>query len=265
MSALAVIPARFESTRLPGKPLVDIQGHPLVYHVYRRVSQAKNIERVIVATDHDKVREAVESFGGFAVMTSNHHKTGTERIAEIAQLIPYDIIINVQVDEPMIRPELLDSLVALLNEDTSIQMATLATPLQDLDELDDPNVVKLVTAVSGEALYFSRSAIPFPFLDNYHHGRHAREIVSYRNELIRFYLKHIGVYAYRKNFLMQFVAWEPTPLEKLERLEQLRALEHGARIHVMITQHSHYGLDTPEDLERFRRIVEKQPDILELT
>ena len=265
MSALAVIPARYDSSRLPGKPLVDIRGRPLVYHVYRRVKQARLVERVLVATDDGRVKEVVESFGGTAVLTSREHQTGTERVAEIAGLMPYDVVVNVQVDEPMVRPELLDNLVALMTSDDGVGMATLATPLQDLDELDDPNVVKVVTAVSGEALYFSRSAIPYPFLEDHPHGGHPKEVVSYRNDLIRHFLKHIGVYVYRKDFLLQLVSRDPTPLEKLENLEQLRALEHGARIHVLVTLHSHYNIDTPEDLDRFRRLVERQPEILALS
>ncbi len=255
MTAIAIIPARYNSSRLPGKPLVDIAGKPLVYYVYSRVCQAKRIERVIVATDDARVKAAVEAFGGMAVMTAREHRTGTERVAEVASLMPHEIIVNVQVDEPLIRSDVLDSLIALLESDPSVAMATLATPVQDLDELDDPNVVKVVLDMNGYALYFSRSAIPYPFLPDTMPSGYPKEIVSYRNDLIRFYQKHIGVYAFRRDALIKLVTLPPTPLEQLERLEQLRALEHGFRIKVLMTLHHHLGIDTQEELQRFRNLV----------
>lgn len=260
MSVLAVIPARYGSTRLEGKPLAEIAGRPMIYHVYRRVRSAWSIEQVIVATDDERIRQAVEAFGGRAVLTSPDHPSGTDRVAEVARLLPYDIVVNVQADEPLVRPAMLDQLVEAMQADPTCPMATLACVLDDLDELDDPNVVKVVVRPDGYALYFSRSPIPFPMHANPMHARTVREIVSYRNDLIHQFYKHIGIYAYRRDFLIQFTQWPPTPLEQTERLEQLRAVEHGVPIRVVLTPYSTIGVDTPADLERVRRLFETLPD-----
>lgn len=262
MTAVAIIPARYQSTRLPGKVLAEIAGQPLIYYVYKRVQKASKIERVIVATDDERIKQTVEAFGGVAVMTSSGHQSGTERIAEVAALLPHDIVINVQADEPLVRPEVLDSLVYLMESDLNLPMATVATPLQDLDELDDPNVVKLVMDLKGHALYFTRAPIPFPFLPDTFPMGQIKEIVSYRNDLIQYFHKHVGVYAYRRSFLLQLVQLPPTPLEKLERLEQLRAIENGFRIRVIVTLHEHLGVDTQKDLIRLKKMVEANPSLL---
>ena len=254
MSVLAVIPARYGSTRLPGKPLLEIAGQPMIYHVYQRVARAQSVEQVIVATDDPRIQQVVESFGGRAVMTSPDHRSGTDRVAEVARLLPYEIVLNVQADEPMIRPEMIDALVEVMTSNPGCSIATLACGLGDLDELDDPNVVKVVLRPDGNALYFSRSPIPFPMLPESAQLRTVKEIVSYRNDLIRMFYKHIGVYAYRREFLLQFIRWPSTPLEQCEALEQLRALEHGVAVRVVLTPYSTIGVDTPEDLERVRKL-----------
>lgn len=233
MNILCVIPARYSSTRLPGKPLAIIAGKPMIQHVYERASQAALPAKVIVATDHELVQQAVEQFGGNVVMTSPHHPTGTDRLAEVAEKYPYaDVIINVQGDEPLIAPQIIDSLAAVF-ADKELQMATLMTDMEE-KEYHLPSVVKVVTDLEGYALYFSRSLIPYP-----------------RKKLPDFKVyKHIGIYAYRRDFLLKYAKLAPTPLEQAESLEQLRALEHGYRIKVLHTQFKSIGVDTPQDLER---------------
>jgi 3-deoxy-manno-octulosonate cytidylyltransferase (CMP-KDO synthetase) len=228
-AAIAIIPARFNSTRFPGKPLVEIDGKTLIEHVYRRVQNAAMIERIWVATDDKRIASAVERFGGTAVMTRGDHASGTDRLAEAAQDLPDDVlIVNVQGDEPMIEPEDIDRAVAAARMGDS-EIVTLMTRL-DLLEADDPNRVKVVSDRRGMALYFSRSKIPSGgtcFL-------------------------HLGLYVYRAGFLKTFTRLERTPLEIAERLEQLRALEHGYRIRVVEVENESWGIDTPQDLERFR-------------
>ena len=239
MNTLCVIPARYASTRLPGKPLADIAGKPMIQHVYERASLAKLPSIVLVATDHAGVQAAVQSFGGQVVMTSPQHRTGTDRLAEVAALYPkVDIIINVQGDEPLIDPQLIDDLAAALIDDPALVMATVMTPLKE-PEYHDDNVVKVVTDLQGYALYFSRSLIPFL--------RNAPKCSVY---------KHIGLYAYRRDFLLAFAKLEQTPLEQTESLEQLRALEHGYKIKVLPTACAPVGVDTPEDLIRVREIIQ---------
>lgn len=234
MNIICVIPARYSSTRLPGKPLAMIAGKPMIQHVYERALQAKLPGKVIVATDHDLVRQAVEQFGGNVVMTSPQHPTGTDRLAEVAAKYPdADVIINVQGDEPLILPQVIDSLAAVFVDDEQLQMATLMTDM-DEKEYHLPSVVKVVTDLQGYALYFSRSLLPYP-----------------RQKLPDFKVyKHIGLYAYRRDFLLKYAKLAPTPLEQAESLEQLRALEHGYRIKVIYTKFKSIGVDTPQDLER---------------
>lgn len=242
MNIICVIPARFFSTRLPGKPLAVIAGKPMIQHVYERAKLAQRPSEVIIATDHELVLSAAESFGGKAIMTSPDHPTGTDRLAEVAALYPAaDIIINVQGDEPLIAPDVIDSLAgAFDNAAPGLIMATLMTEM-DEDEYLNPAAVKVVTDLNGYALYFSRSLIPYP------RNRH--------DELKSF--KHIGIYAYRRDFLLAFAKLPPTPLERAESLEQLRALEHGYRIKVLKTDFKSVGVDTPEDLERVNAILAK--------
>ena len=237
MNVLCVIPARYASTRLPGKPLADIAGKPMIQRVYERASQASVPSMVLVATDHPLVEEAVKGFGGAVMMTSPDHPTGTDRLAEVAaSYTDADVIINVQGDEPLIAPDVIDRLAMLFADDDSLQMATVITSL-DEEEAGDPNAVKAVTDLKGNALYFSRSLIPYP--------RVSGKAPIY---------KHIGIYAYRRDFLLAYAKMAPTPLEQAESLEQLRALENGYTIRTIFTDHKFIGIDTKEDLERINRL-----------
>jgi 3-deoxy-manno-octulosonate cytidylyltransferase (CMP-KDO synthetase) len=234
-TAIAIIPARYGSTRFPGKPLVEIQGKPLIEHVYRRVEQARLVDRILVATDDERIRSAVERFGGTAVMTKNDHSSGTDRLAEAAGGLARDtLILNVQGDEPMIEPSVIDQAIsAALSGDAD--MVTLRTRLGPGDA-DDPNRVKVVVDRNGYALYFSRSRIP------------SKGTCSL----------HIGLYVYRVDFLQKFTKLDPTPLERAERLEQLRALEHGYRIRAVEVENESWGIDTPEDLDRYHERLRMQ-------
>lgn len=237
MNVLCVIPARYASTRLPGKPLADIAGKPMIQRVYERASQAKVPSMVLVATDHPLVEDAVNSFGGCVMMTSADHPTGTDRLAEVAASHPdADVIINVQGDEPLIAPDVIDRLAMLFSDDEKLQMATVITALSE-EEAADPNAVKAVTDLRGNALYFSRSLIPYP--------RVSGKAPVY---------KHIGIYAYRRDFLLAYAKMAPTPLEQAESLEQLRALENGYTIRTIFTDHKFIGIDTKEDLERINQL-----------
>ena len=237
MNTVCIIPARYASTRLPGKPLLDIAGKPMIQHVVERVRLALRPTKVLVATDDARIFAAVRNFGGEARMTSADHLTGTDRLAEVAAALPEaDLILNVQGDEPLIPPQAIDALVAAFDARPDLQMATLMTPMAEAD-YDNPAAVKVVVSLDGHALYFSRSLIPFP-----------------RNRGVNFRcFKHIGVYAYRRDFLLTFAQLPPTPLEETESLEQLRALEHGYRIRVIETPYRSIGVDTPADLERVRQ------------
>ena len=236
MSVIAVIPARFGSSRLPGKALAQIDGVPMVVRVWGQASKARFLERVIVATDDERIAHAVREAGGVAEMTSNAHQSGTDRIAEVASRIPADIYLNVQGDLPFIAPEDLDALAAPMREDASIVMATIATPIVDMKEFRNPNVVKVVCDERGDALYFSRSPIPF-WRDA---GGQAPAPA----------LRHIGVYGYRRDFLLKFASLKPGVLEQIEKLEQLRAMERGYRIRVVASVAPSLEVDTPEDLAR---------------
>ncbi len=239
MKIICVIPARYSSTRLPGKPLALIAGKPMIQHVYERARQARRPDKVLVATDHEQVYSAVKAFGGEVVMTSPDHPTGTDRLAEVAaRLEDADVIVNVQGDEPLIEPAVIDQLAAEFFHTDGLAMATLAAPLLEA-EYHMSSAVKVVTDLDGYALYFSRSLIPHP-----------------RNQVAgQIFYKHIGIYAYRRDFLLKYAALPPTPLEKAESLEQLRALEHGYRIKVLKTEFASVGVDTPEDLERVNAII----------
>lgn len=242
MTILCVIPARYASTRLPGKPLADIAGKPMIQRVYEQALGAKRPHDLLVATDHQAVYDAVTAFGGQVMLTSPEHPTGTDRLAEVAVNRPEaEIIINIQGDEPLIEPAVIDQLAAAFDTDPDLRMVTLMTELTE-SEYQVPSVVKLVTDQAGFALYFSRSLIPYPRI---------------QPEAMRWY-KHIGVYAYRRDFLLTYAALPPTPLEQTESLEQLRALEHGYRIKVLKTNHRFIGVDTLEDLERVNEIYKKR-------
>lgn len=236
MTAVAVIPARFASTRLPGKPLLDRTGKPLIVHVLERAAKARLVQRVIVATDDRRIAEAVESRGHSAVMTRQDHPNGTSRIAEVATRLDaaVDIVVNVQGDEPLIDPELIDLLVERLGAGAE-PMATVASPFATGENAGDPNIVKVVVDRRGRAMYFSRSPIPF---DRDGAGKVPP-------------LKHVGIYGYRRSFLPVYVGLPVTPLEDAEKLEQLRALEHGHAIAVIQRRVEHHGIDTPEQYENF--------------
>ena len=237
---VAIIPARYGSTRLPGKPLAQIDGRSMVEHVYRRVSTAESVSTVLVATDDERIAHAVTGFGGEARMTRTDHLTGTDRLAEVAETIDCDIVVNVQADEPLIAPTMINDVVAAC-EGPDVMMSTLRCPLRDLAALHDPNVVKIAVDREGTALFFSRAAIG---LDRNSHRFPATTVD-----------KHIGIYAYRRGFLLTLSRLEPTPLERMERLEQLRVLEHGYRIMTTRTEQDPVGVDTPADLARVRRLV----------
>ncbi|MFM8532324.1 MAG: 3-deoxy-manno-octulosonate cytidylyltransferase [Acidimicrobiia bacterium] len=237
-SVLAVIPARFHSTRLPGKILADIGGRPMIEHVYRRASAASSVHGVVVATDDERIASAVRAFGGAALMTRVDHVSGTDRIAEVIGALPCKAVVNVQGDEPLIDPGTIDAAVAPLLEDTSIGMSTISRPFASVDEFGNPNVVKVVTNSDGDAMYFSRSPIPY--------SRHNP------GGLPAGAAAHVGLYVYRRETLLKLAAAPAAPLELEESLEQLRALALGIRIRVVATSHVAAGVDTPEDLERLR-------------
>jgi 3-deoxy-manno-octulosonate cytidylyltransferase (CMP-KDO synthetase) len=242
IATVALIPARFESTRLPGKPLADICGRTMIERVYRRAASAKSVGLVMVATDDERVRSAVERFGGLVKMTDAAHASGTDRLAEVAQDLECDLVVNVQGDEPLIEPAMIDEAVAPFAADATLMMATLRRRIDDPADLANPNVTKVVTDRDGYALYFSRAPVPY-----------VRDAPSAGSPPAAY--KHIGLYVYRREFLLAFARLAPTPLERAERLEQLRAIEHGFRIKVVETAFDSIGVDTPEDLERVRRLV----------
>lgn len=233
MEAVLIIPARYGSTRLPGKPLAKIQGQPLIARVVEQALKATRFSEVIVATDDVRIADVVEKVGGKAVMTSPDHESGTDRIAEAAQDVRAHIIVNLQGDEPFIDPEDLDNVADACASDPYAEMATLRQSIIEERDFIDPNVVKVVTDERGYAMYFSRAPIPF-----------------HRNGRFEGGYKHIGVYAFKREFLLAFASHERTPLEQKEGLEQLRALQMGAKIKVIAARGRSLGIDTPEDLAR---------------
>ncbi len=242
---IGVIPSRYASSRFPGKALADICGKPMVQHVVERASRARRLDEVLVATDDRRILEVVNGFGGKACLTSPAHPSGTDRIAEIVQGLPCDLVVNIQGDEPLLDPAVIDSAVEPLLTDATIAMGTLACPLSVADAAD-PSNVKVVMDRAGFALYFSRAPIPY-LRDGHPPGRGSP------------YLLHVGLYVYRRDTLLRLAALPPTLLEERERLEQLRALEHGIRIRVVRTEHRSIGVDTPEDLARVRQMVSVEP------
>jgi 3-deoxy-manno-octulosonate cytidylyltransferase (CMP-KDO synthetase) len=237
---IALIPARYESTRFPGKPLALIHGKPMIQHVFERTRAVSLVDQVLVATDDARIAEAVRAFGGDVVMTSTGHQTGTDRIAEAVTDLDAEIVVNVQGDVPFLESAMVDATVALMHADVMLPMATVKVPIRDQAEMTNPNVVKVVTDRDGYALYFSRSPLPY-----------WRDLAS----TAPLGYKHIGLYAYRRDFLLRFARLAPTPLERAEKLEQLRALEWGFRIRVAETRGQSIEVDTPEDLERARAWV----------
>lgn len=237
MHIACIIPARYGSTRLPGKPLAMIGDKPMIQRVYEQVSKATEIEQVIVATDDQRVYDAVVAFGGQAMMTRPDHLTGTDRLAEVAAThTEIDVVINVQGDEPLIDASVIDALAREFKEDSSLQMGTVGCPLLE-EEYNEPSAVKVIVNRLGNAMYFSRSLIPYP-----------------RNAFVQPPLKHVGMYGYQRQFLLDYAKMEPTPAELTESLEQLRALENGYTIRVITTDQRFVGVDTPEDLDRINEI-----------
>jgi 3-deoxy-manno-octulosonate cytidylyltransferase (CMP-KDO synthetase) len=237
MKTAIIIPARYASRRLPAKPLLRETGKYLIQHVYERACEA-NAAHVVVATDVQRIFDAVQSFGGAVVMTRDDHPSGTDRVAEVAAQLDADIIVNLQGDEPLIEPATLDLVARLLEDDREAMMATLAVPITSLDQWRDPNCVKVVCDKAGRALFFSRSPIPFvrDGEPDFASGR---------------FLQHLGLYAYRREFLLRLAQLPPEPLELTEKLEQLRVLALGYRIQVGVVPHAHRGVDTPADYQRF--------------
>lgn len=241
MKVLGVIPARYESSRFPGKPLALIKGRSMIEHVYRGVGESTKLFDLVVATDDRRIYEAVLSFGGQVVMTSDKHTSGTSRCIEVAQHYPdTDWIINIQGDEPLFNSKLLDEVIELIRENHEASIITMLRRLEDPDEAINPNIVKCVFDRSGRALYFSRSAIP--------HVRHNQEGKYYQ---------HLGIYAYKKEILSKLANLDPTPLEASESLEQLRWLEHGISIQTGITEYMSHGVDVPGDIAYIEKILDK--------
>jgi 3-deoxy-manno-octulosonate cytidylyltransferase (CMP-KDO synthetase) len=244
----AVIPARYGSTRFEGKPLADILGKPMIQHVYEGVRQSKLIDDVIVATDDQRIIDTVVSFGGKAVITSPTHFTGTDRVAEVARTLKSEIVVNVQGDEPLIKGEIIDKAIRPLLTDDTLPLSTLMTRIEEVRDWLNPHIVKVVADQEDFALYFSRSPIPFP--RDLQIGRLESNPFGTNRPLPKRVFKHVGVYAFRRKFLLQFSKMKPTPLEKLEKLEQLRALENGHRIKVNVVDYEPICVDTPEDIQK---------------
>ena len=235
---IAIIPARYGSTRFPGKVLADLGGKPVIRHVYERVSLASSISRIYVATDDKTIAATVRGFGGETVMTLPTHPSGTDRVAEAASIVGGDIVVNVQGDEPLIDPTVIDAVVEKIRGDDGIVCSTAAVPIGSEEEYRNPNAVKVVIDSAGRALYFSRSPIP-----------------CYRDGVFDGALLHVGIYCFRRSFLAEYSYLGVSPLERAEKLEQLRILEHGLRIGVVVTGYRSSGIDTPADLERVRVLM----------
>jgi 3-deoxy-manno-octulosonate cytidylyltransferase (CMP-KDO synthetase) len=243
---LAVIPARYGSTRLPGKPLRTLCGKPLIRHVYERAQEVGVFTDIVVATDCEEIRTCVHGFGGRAVMTSSSHRTGTDRVAEVCASFPAPLVVNIQGDEPMFDVGAVAEMVRRLSDEKNAPVATLKHRILDRRDCDDPNVVKVVTDTEGYALYFSRSRIPFAMKAPGSPAIDSRGVLCY---------KHIGIYAFRRDFLLLYAGLPPTRLEQVERLEQLRILEHGHKILVLECSEDSVGVDTEEDLKRAEKIL----------
>ena len=238
MNVIGVIPARFSSARFAGKVLADLGGKPVVQHVWENARKSKMLDDLIIATDDERVLKAAENFGAKAVYTSPDQPSGSDRLIEVVNPLDVKVVVNIQGDEPMVKSEMIDDLARAILDDKDVYMATLAKKIEDKNEINNPNVVKVVKDKNGFALYFSRSVIPYP-----------------RHETISMHYKHIGIYAYTKDFLFQFKNLPKSYLEMTEGLEQLRVLESGYKIKVIETKFDTIGIDTPEDLEKARAIL----------
>lgn len=242
--AVAVIPARYSATRLPGKPLVNLAGKPMIQRVWERVRQAKRISRAIVATDDERIRQAAAGFGAEAVMTRSEHRSGTERVAEVAVNMTGsddEIFVNVQGDEPLVEPDAIDTLVEAIESEEGISVATLMVPIAKPGDIMDPNIVKVVLDFDGNALYFSRA--PIPWVRDRDAPVHAQ------------HMKHLGLYAFRRSALLDFATLPLGDLERIEQLEQLRWMENGYKIRVAETQHDSVSVDVPEDVVRVEKLL----------
>ncbi|MGY0395076.1 3-deoxy-manno-octulosonate cytidylyltransferase [Fusobacterium sp.] len=240
MKFLGVIPSRYASTRLEGKPLKDICGHTMVEWVYKR-AKLSDLDEVVVATDDERIYKEVERFGGKVVLTRKDHENGTSRIAEVCEKYKdYDVIVNIQGDEPLIEKDMINSIINSFKEDESIPMSTLKYKLETMEDIENPNYVKVITDKNGYAIYFSRSVIPYP-----------------RKLNLQNYYKHVGIYGYKRDFVIEYAKMEPTALELSESLEQLRAIENGYKIKVMETPYKILGVDTQEELEKVREYIDK--------
>jgi 3-deoxy-manno-octulosonate cytidylyltransferase (CMP-KDO synthetase) len=240
-TVIVVIPARHASVRFPGKPLASIGGKPMIQHVVEGVRQARSVSKVVVATDEDEIKKAVESFGGQAVLTRHDHRTGTDRVAEVAAHLSADVYVNVQGDEPLIDPGTVDSLIEAILGDSAIQVATSCTAISQPNDIMDPNIVKVVRDFDGNALYFSRAPIPWV--------RDTAETVAVRH------WKHLGLYAFRRAALLEFPTLPPGDLERVEQLEQLRWIENGFHIAVVETDYDAVSVDVPADVERVEKLL----------
>ncbi len=255
LTVCVAIPARWASSRLPGKPLAIIGGQTMIRRVYQRASKAAGISEVLVATDDDRIAKEVKSFGGKVVMTRPDHPSGTDRLAEVFASRDVDVVVNVQGDEPFLDSEIIEALIAPFKTESDLEYATLKTPITDKEDLLDTTIAKLVTDKKDNVLYFSRSPIPFV--------RERMEIKGDRLTLsdltnLPIY-KHVGIYAYRREFLLQFAKWGKAPIEDWEKLEQLRALYHGVRVRAVTVSHSGFSVDTEEDLLKANAIIGRKP------
>lgn len=244
--AVAVIPARYSATRLPGKPLVNLAGKPMIQRVWERAREAKRISRVIIATDDERIRQAAAGFGAEAVMTRSEHRSGTERVAEVAVSMPGsddEVFVNVQGDEPLVEPEAIDTLVEAIESEGGVSVATLMVPIAKPGDIMDPNIVKVVLDFDDNALYFSRAPIPWV------RDRDAPVHVQH--------MKHLGLYAFRRSALLDFATLPVGDLERIEQLEQLRWMENGYKIRVAETHHDSVSVDVPEDVVRVEKLLSK--------
>ncbi len=251
MKVVAIIPARWHSVRFKGKVLADINGKPMIQHVWERVKQANAVDEVIVAVDKERVLKAVEAFGGKAVYTSPEQPSGTDRLAEVANSVEGDIFINIQADEPLVHPLMIDELAEVFKYEDNVQMATLIKRIHKKEDISNPNVVKVVVDRKGYALYFSRSPIPYVRDDENEGSRGYQE----KEDVGGMYFKHIGLYSYTREFLFTYTNLPKSVLEMEEKLEQLRVLEHGYKIKTVETRYDTVGVDTPEDLEKVKKIL----------
>ncbi len=240
---VVVIPARYGSTRLPGKPLISLAGKPMIQRVYERARMAERADRVIVATDDERILKAVEAFGGEARMTRPDHRTGTERVAEVAAHVEGDVFVNVQGDEPLLDPVAIDVAVNALLEEPAASIATVATPIKTPADIMDPNIVKTVLDFDGNALYFSRAPIPW--------------VRDTAGKVLARHLKHLGLYAFQRDALLEYPTLPQGDLERVEQLEQLRWLENGWKIRVAEVEHDAVSVDVPEDVARVEKLLQK--------